>query len=262
MDRSLEWKQNRAFLTLSQVSQELRETCIEIARNNSPSSSMNRGREAAFLDGIFDVMLKEAVGKATRWLSVICRDHGIETFEQVVRELMLPRTYVCTQYEIGSYLGQLKSGQAVFDRANSHRHEGVTVQLLSAAFDKISLDQPGRHSIEINFGRDIGVTTCVPTTKDDEIVFAQRPGRKGLTRFVKNRQSIPTSILTVVLQKADEGDFYILVTVFIGFAIGAEPWDTFAKEKSKANWQTHALLWGSEEIVPGTETTDVPSYFI
>lgn len=261
MNQPFDWKKEQAFVVLSQISQELREECIQIARTNSPTSAKKAATAACQLAGIRNLLEMGAIEKATGRLAMIRRDHGEEVFEEVVRDLMLPM-YIPTPYGAGPYLGQLSSGQAVFDRANSHRHKGVTVQLLSTAFNQISLEKPGRHSIEVNFGQSIGFTTCVPTAEGDEIVYAQRPDRKGLTRFVKNQVPIPTSILTLILQKADEGDFYILVTAFIGVLIAPEPWDRFATEQSKIEWRTHALIWGSEKIVPGTETTDVPWYFV
>jgi hypothetical protein len=87
----------------------------------------------------------------------------------------------------------------------------------------------------------------------DEIVFAKRPGRFGLTRFVKNRKPEPCSKVVVILKKGNY-DEVVLVTAFVGHRPEPEPWDRNATAKSQAFWSTRALVWGSEPIVPGTET--------
>lgn len=153
-------------------------------------------------------------------------------------------------------LGTLASGQSVFDRHDSHLH-GEIVNLLSEAFGKIFLTGEQFSVQEVDLGRIVGETICVSTSVDDEIVFAKRPKRAGLTRFVKNRQPNPTSSVVVILKAMDEGG-YILITTFAGSRSEPEPWDRNATEKSVEFWNTHALLWGKEEIIPGTETSVCP----
>lgn len=85
MNRPLTELQLRASVLLS-CSQELREQCIEIARSKSPSSAFNLAQRAAFIAGMGQ-MEALAVAKATRWLSVIRRDHGEVVFETMVKTL-------------------------------------------------------------------------------------------------------------------------------------------------------------------------------
>ena len=82
---------------------------------------------------------------------------------------------------------KLKSGERVVDRHRSHLHESV-VPLLPAALAQI--DSNGRnYFVEgVDFDQPIGETICVATGPGDEIVYAQRPNRAGLTRFVENGQ--------------------------------------------------------------------------
>jgi hypothetical protein len=80
-------------MPLSRAPQELREECVKIARAKSPSAAFDLGYQVAILAGMSQI---EALGiaKATRWLSVIRRDYGMETFEKVVTQLTakgLPR---------------------------------------------------------------------------------------------------------------------------------------------------------------------------
>ncbi len=153
---------------------------------------------------------------------------------------------------------KLKSGEDVVDRYQSHLHASV-LDVLPEALEKIN--SKGRTFIveEVRFDRIIGESTCVVTGPDDVIVFAQRPKRFGLTRFVKNRQPEPSSSVVVILKTADEqpGTF-ILVTAFIGELAEPEPWDRKATQNSRKFWSEHALIWGSEPVIPGTETETCP----
>lgn len=162
----------------------------------------------------------------------------------------------------------LKSGEVVVDRYNSHLHNSAA-RILPDALARI--DSKGRQFLaeEVDFDRLIGGTSCVATGPRDIIVYAKRPKRFGHTRFVKNRMLEPATSLVIILKKAeDEDNLYVLVTAFIGRLAEPEPWDTRAfsrtadsaeaERKSHEFWSTHALLWGTEEIIPGTETATCP----
>jgi len=150
---------------------------------------------------------------------------------------------------------KIKTGEVVVDRHNSHLHEEV-VRLLPDALLRIESKGRGFILEVVDFGRPIGETTCVKTSSEDEIIFAQRLNRFGLTRFVKNRMPEPCSSVVVILKKAVEG--YVLITAFIGCRPEPEPWDRNATEQSVVFWNTRALIWGSEEIVQGTESNRCP----
>ena len=166
---------------------------------------------------------------------------------------------------------RLGSGEVVIDRPNSHLHDGLG-EALDQALAHVAAQ--GRQFIEAEFdlGRVIGERTLVETTADDTIVYAQRPRRAGLTRFAKNREAEPCSSITVVLKKGDQGqlpgDYYVLLTAYVGRVTPPEPWNerSFAanpdpegiRAKSNEFWLSHALVYGSEEIIPETETSVCP----
>lgn len=154
-------------------------------------------------------------------------------------------------------LGKLKSGQRVVDRYQSHLHESVRA-LLPEAFAKISLIDEQFVVKQVDFERVVGEMVCVITSDIDEIVFAQRPKRFGLSRFVKNRKPESSRSIVVILKKADEPNTYVLITAFVGEKSEPEPWDRNATEQSVEFWSNHALVWGSEEVIPGTETSVSP----
>lgn len=158
----------------------------------------------------------------------------------------------------------LASGEPVVDRANSH---AKSMHLLPDALSSIeSLDRDFLIE-EIDFGRIIGETTCVTTGDGDHVVYATRPKRFGRTRFVMNRTPQSCSKFVVILKRGYEGE-YILITSFIGSRPQPEPWDTknfsqqsdpqLAERLSREFWSSHALVWGSEPIIPGTEMEICP----
>jgi hypothetical protein len=152
----------------------------------------------------------------------------------------------------------LKSGERVVDRHQSHLH-GKVAELLPAALVVIESGNRGFLVVSHDFGRVIGETICVETGALDQIVYAQRPRRGGLTRFVKNRVAEPCSALVAILMRArDEADTYVLVSAFIGHPAEPEPWDRNATANSRAFWDSHALVWDSEPVISGTETDVCP----
>lgn len=156
-------------------------------------------------------------------------------------------------------LGRLMTGETVIDRLTSHLHPGVEA-LLPEALPRINSQQRDYIVAEVDLGRTVGRQTCVETTGDDEVVYAQRPNRKGLTRFVKGRESAPTSSLTVILMRQKDAmePTYITMSAFVGKPSEMEPWDAKATPASAEYWKTHALIWGAEPVVEGTETTECP----
>ena len=153
-------------------------------------------------------------------------------------------------------LGRLKSGENVVDREVSHMHAGVS-EYLALALVQISSNGRERIKETIDLGRVIGRSNRVSTSTDDKVIFAQRVNRPGLTRFVKNREPEPTTKLTVKLQQLVDGQYEIR-TAYIGDAGVAEPWDEDAKSDSIPFWSAHALCWGYEPVVSGTETEKCP----
>ena len=85
MNRPLHELELRAGI-LKGVSDELRKQCVTIARDKSPSASINLARLAATQHGV-SAMDAHAVAKATRWLAVIRRDYGENVFNESVARL-------------------------------------------------------------------------------------------------------------------------------------------------------------------------------
>ena len=113
--------------------------------------------------------------------------------------------------------------------------------------------------IQVNAGEIIGTTDLVETSPDDEIVYAKRVARDIYSRFVKNKQPIPTSTITIDIRKeTSSAPSYYLYTTFIGGVTPSFPGGEFLPQQSVEFWSTHALVWGTQEIIAGTETTVCP----
>jgi len=150
----------------------------------------------------------------------------------------------------------LMSGEVVINRYNSHIHSGVERFLPEALGNVRSYARPFL-SETVDLGRVVGESTCVETAQHDIVLFAQRHGRRGLSHFVQERDPVPTSKMTIILKRATPRE-YILITAWFGTQAQPEPWDPKASEQSFSFWTQHALIWGSEPIIPGTVTTCCP----
>ena len=151
-----------------------------------------------------------------------------------------------------------KSGEELVERFNRHLHPEVEALLPEAL---LRIESGGRKFFreQVDFGRVIGKTICVATNIGDNIVFAKRPNRSGYTRFVKNRQPEPTTFFSLIIKQGDmERGKLVLLSAYIGEIGEPEPWDRNAGPNSSKFWAEHALVWGDEEIVPGTETDICP----
>ncbi len=159
-------------------------------------------------------------------------------------------------------LGKTANKQRVDDTPSSFYQKNLE-PIIKDVLSKIESDNRKFIFDEINMGTIIGNSICVETTIADDIFYAQRNDRKGLTRFVRNRNPIPCSTVVVILNRAHHGTknyyYYKLVTAWIGKKTPAEPWDHKATRESLSFWNSHALIAdGTYEIVPGTETTTCP----
>lgn len=110
---------------------------------------------------------------------------------------------------------------------------------------------------ETDMGREVGVSDLVETSDLDEIIFAKRPNRDGYARFTKSSEQTPSSHITVALHLLADNR-YELTSAWIG-PIGLPfPDVPTAEPESLDYWSNHALVWGSQEFIAGTEQTDNP----
>ena len=146
-------------------------------------------------------------------------------------------------------LGTLASGEQVIDRPISHL-QGEVTSLLSEVLGKITSEKRDQIVELVDLSRVVGKRICVETKPSDKIVFAKRPFRKGVTRFVLDREPEDCSTVRVVLKKSRDPNLYLCLTAFIGIASEPEPWDYNATPQSESFWEKHALIWGETEVIP------------
>lgn len=106
-------------------------------------------------------------------------------------------------------------------------------------------------------GRIVGMNGCIETTNDDadDILWAKRLNRECYSRFVRNRTSLPTTLLSITLAKPD--DVWLIYTAYFGTPAPKEPTDPRNTQaelaESLAFWTKHALILG--ETGPIDEST-------
>ncbi len=151
-----------------------------------------------------------------------------------------------------------------YDLVNSHAvtHFEDTPQLKDLVIEVIGrLDLHGQEiAQDFNMGRIVGTCDVVSVGKDDEIVYAKRKNRDGdgLMPFTKTSLAEPSQNVSIHLIPKSDGN-YILSSAWIGtFDDEPFPLSANANEKSVDFWNKHAFVYGSQEIIRGTETNLKP----
>ena len=138
-----------------------------------------------------------------------------------------------------------RDGYKVIDKDYSHVHDNLD-EKLPEIINRIVCNNQKNIVQEIKFPCIIGETKCVEITSEDKIIYAQRIGRPGSTKFVLNRFSKPTDTVTIVIQKYK--NIYEILTCYKGTKSEVEPYDLKASEASFLFWETHALVFRTEPI--------------
>ena len=112
-------------------------------------------------------------------------------------------------------------------------------------------------ALETDLGRMVGETSMVEISEYDEIVYAKRLGRDKYSKFVKNRELIPTSKVVVILFKKDYG--YLVWSAWCGELLPLESDGKGGSRTSREFDKAHALVYDPKIIQLGTETTQDPS---
>lgn len=165
------------------------------------------------------------------------------------------------------FLCKSKNGVTVtYDPVHSHAatHLEDTPQLKNLVIELINnmILEDDNIATHVDMGRIVGTCDVVDVDNTDEIVYGIRKNRDedGYVPFTKSRAGDPCPYVSVHLIK--QGDrVYILSSAWIGtFGDDDEPFPNApnANERSIDFWDKHAFIYGSQEIVKGTETADRP----
>jgi hypothetical protein len=104
---------------------------------------------------------------------------------------------------------------------------------------------------------DIGRSELIETNETDIIFYARQTKTSGYTRFVKNRQSLPTDRITVSLLRDSDGE-YEITGIWIGTIFPAAPDHATATDQSADFWSTHAIVYSGQPIISNSLTKSWP----
>lgn len=154
--------------------------------------------------------------------------------------------------------------RVVYDPLSSHTatHFYDAPELSKLAIELLSTLQLEGDVIAKDFdmGRAIGNSDVVEVDETDEIVYAMRKHREdqGYVPFTKSRSTQPSTHISVYLVRVSDTE-YELSSIWIGeFDSPNFPQMSNATPESIPYWTNHAFVWGSQEIIPGTERSDRP----
>lgn len=152
----------------------------------------------------------------------------------------------------------------VFDPVNSHTashfHDSPSLRnLVLAVLSKITLKGRiiGR---DVDMGRVVGKSDVVEVDSRDKIVYAMRKNHaeQGYVPFVKTKTSQPSNFISIYLAAKDDST-YELSSAWIGeFDSPNFPQMQNAEADSIPYWRAHAFVWGSQEVIPGSEISYCP----
>lgn len=105
----------------------------------------------------------------------------------------------------------------------------------------------------------VGTSDLIETTSDDEIVYAMRVARTSYSRFVKNKKPVETNSIVIDIRRdRNNPTTYFLYTAYVGHLVPSFPGGEYQPEQSIKFWSNHALVWGTQEVLPETITTLYP----
>jgi hypothetical protein len=154
-----------------------------------------------------------------------------------------------------------RNGKKVYwDSVNSHAvtHFADTPNLKKLVIEILENRDLDFTNLEFDLDvkRIIGTTDVTVVNDADEIIYAIRKNRKdqGYVPFTKSRKAQNSSYISIALVLNDDNS-YNLSSAWIGkWDDPPFPQQTHATAESKDYWNTHAFVWGSQEIESGTET--------
>lgn len=154
--------------------------------------------------------------------------------------------------------------KVVFDPLNSHTamHFGDTPSLKKLVCDLLSSTILHGEIITKDFemGKIVGKSNVVVTDNNDEIIYAMRKGRgdQGYVPFTKSKPAQPSSLISIYLIKKDPQTYELASTWIGSYESPMFPQMKNATEGSIPYWSKHAFVWGTQDIIPGTELYECP----
>ena len=150
------------------------------------------------------------------------------------------------------------------DSVSSHAatHFADAPQLKELVIEVLENRNIATNKLEFDYDmkRIIGTCDVIEASENDEIVYAIRKFRydQGYVPFIKNREAQDDSNISISLIANPDGT-YQLSSAWIGtWDDPPFPQQSNATPESPIYWKKHALVWGSQEIEAGSETSVCP----
>ena len=137
------------------------------------------------------------------------------------------------------------------------KDEPGLVELAAQIVGRTDITEPYMQ-FHVDVGRTVGTSDLVETDPGDEIVYAKRQNRDTYTVFNKSKQAQPCSLVAVALEMQEDGTCALASTWIGPSDFPSFPGSVRETADSKEFWSKHSLVWGNQEIQPGSETTDYP----
>jgi hypothetical protein len=160
------------------------------------------------------------------------------------------------------FLGQTVCGKLILDSNNSRLE--VDVSLIKEAIKHSSLSEATNvATFSYKFKKTVGYNIVVPASSNDEIVFAKRPGKEFISRFVQNKKPLPTAFICLEIYKfpGSSNEWLLRDSYFGNTRVPEILIGTKGTTEQKRYWDTRAFVWGYCSVVPGTVSKTCPWEF-
>jgi hypothetical protein len=111
--------------------------------------------------------------------------------------------------------------------------------------------------LEYDMRRPVGYMDAIATKTEDTVFYARQLKTDVYTRFVKNRRSDATSLVSVRLRRISP-DSYLIENVWIGPLPVPLPEGQSPSKRSQQYWTDHAIVYNGQPLVAGSVTKTCP----
>jgi hypothetical protein len=111
--------------------------------------------------------------------------------------------------------------------------------------------------LEYDMKRTVGYADSIETKAEDTVFYARQAKSKTYTRFVKNRKTDATTIVSMHLEETGP-KAYTIKNVWIGPIPVPLPGAENTSPKSEEYWQDHAVVYNGQPLMASTVTKDCP----
>lgn len=129
------------------------------------------------------------------------------------------------------------------------------IDLVKEAVEYSELDGE-KVALEVDLGRIVGFTSMVEVTDKDEIVYAKRLDRDKYSKFVKNKELLPTPKVVIILFEKEYG--YLVWSAWCGELIPQETDGKGGIKDSESFKLNHAMVYDPKIIQLETITSENP----